>query len=312
MVGTGLLIAEVTCNIARIDINMKDFGLISMTERLFGKISAQVLGILYMLFHYTLLIAYIAEAGGILSSVAQMPSAFGPILFTLIMGGIIAFGTSQLAEMINNIMFILVLVSFLGLVGIGVGGIRGGNLGFQDYTQVGHAVPILLVALVFHNIVPTVCANLKYHRRSIYIALLVGSLIPLAMFVLWNVVILGLVRDYKTQAHSDTLIDPLEVLLNNNVTHSRIFGRFLITIFSESAIITSFIGFVIGQMGYYCDVFPNRSKKDLYLYALVLFPPMCIALGNPGIFLAALDVAGAYGISVIFGLVPIALALRLR
>jgi hypothetical protein len=37
-----------------------------------------------------------------------------------------------------------------------------------------------------------------------------------------------------------------------------------------------------------------------------------VALGNPGIFLRALDAAGAYGISVLFGLLPVALAIRLR
>ena len=39
---------------------------------------------------------------------------------------------------------------------------------------------------------------------------------------------------------------------------------------------------------------------------------MLIALGNPNIFLYALDIAGAYGISVLFGLLPVALVLRLR
>lgn len=312
MAGTGFLIAEVACNIAKRDTTTTDFGLISITERLYGKYSAQILGILYMLFHYTLLIAYIAEAGGILSAVTHMPQLLGPILFTLIMGSVIAFGTAQLTDMINNVLFILVVLSFLGLVSLGVGSVNVSNLTFQNYSEVGHAVPILLVALVFHNIVPTICANLKYHKVSIYIALLVGSGIPLLMFVLWNLVILGIVPDYATAAHSTTLIDPLDVLLNCNPAHSKVIGQILVTIFSESAIITSFIGFVVGQMGYYTDVFPNRSKKDFFLYAVVLIPPMLVALGNPHIFLDALDAAGAYGISIIFGLVPIALALRLR
>ena len=312
MAGTGFLIAEVACNIAMRDSTTSDFGLISITERLYGKRSAQVLGILYMLFHYTLLIAYIAEAGGILSTITGMPQMLGPILFTLVMGGIIAFGSAQLTDMLNNLLFILVLLSFLGLVSLGIGSVNGSNLRHRNYSEVGHAVPILLVALVFHNIVPTICANLKYHKPSIYIALLVGSGIPLMMFILWNLVILGIVPDYTTAAHSTTLIDPLDVLLNCNTAHSKVVGQILVTIFSESAIITSFIGFVVGTMGYYTDIFPNRSKKDLFLYAIVLFPPMFVALGNPHIFLDALDAAGAYGISIIFGLVPIALALRLR
>lgn len=312
MTTTGFLIAELTCNIARMDENAKNFGIIAITDRILGKYGSQSIGFFYVCFHYTLLIAYIAEAGGIFSRVTNIPGALGPLLFTTVMGSVIAFGSSRTVDILNSAFFVVVVLSFLGLVCLGIGSVQISNLGYQNYSAVGPTVPILLVALVFHNIIPTVCSNLMYHRRSIYIALVVGSSIPLAMFILWNAVILGMVHDYSAAAHRSSLIDPVEVLLDDNPTHSRVFGKILITIFSESAIITSFIGFVIGLMEFYGDIFPRKSKKDPCLYALVLIPPTLVALGNPNIFLQALDAAGTYGISVLFGLLPAVLTLRLR
>ena len=314
MAAVGFLTAEVTCNIAAQDKQSTDFGIISVTQRLFGTNWARSIGLIFVVFHYTLLIAYNAEAGKIITQVIHIPVFLGPILFTVVFGGIIALSSTEIVNIVNNILFIMVVISFLGLICMGVSGIHTKNLGYQNYTEVPSTVPILLIALVFHNVIPTICSNLNYHRNSICTAITIGSLLPLIMFLLWNMVILGMITDYHNNANSNTLIDPVKILLNtdNNSSSNRDFGKALVVIFSEAAITTSFIGFVISLMEYYTDILPNRSKKDIYLYILILIPPMLIALGNPNIFLYALDIAGAYGISVLFGLLPVALVLRLR
>jgi len=69
---------------------------------------------------------------------------------------------------------------------------------------------------------------------------------------------------------------------------------------------------VIGLMEFYSDLFPSRSRSDLGLYALVLVPSTVVAIADPSIFLDALDAAGTYGISLLFGILPALLALALR
>jgi tyrosine-specific transport protein len=312
MVCVGFSIAEITCNIAQSGCGATDFGILSITEHVFGLNSARGIGFAYAVFHYTLLIAYIAEAGSILSSVCQLPDLLGPVVFTLVMGGIIASSSTEVVNMLNNCLFVVVVLTFLGLVCMGVTSVNTSNLAYQNYSVMGPTIPILLISLVFHNIVPTVCSTLQYHRRSICAAITMGSLIPLVMFILWNAIILGVVHDYSTAAHSETLIDPVQILLEASPAHSRTLGRVLVTVFSEAAVITSFIGFVIALMEFFADMFPGRSKKDPWLYLLVLLPPLLIALGNPGIFLNALDAAGAYGITLMFGILPVTLTLKLR
>ena len=47
-------------------------------------------------------------------------------------------------------------------------------------------------------------------------------------------------------------------------------------------------------------------------FAVALLPPLGCALVNPDIFLSALNVAGAFGITMLFGVVPAAMAAKQR
>ena len=115
----------------------------------------------------------------------------------------------------------------------------------------------------------------------------------------------------------------------------------LVSVFSEAAIITSFTGFVIGLLSFFQDALrpaaedkgkanakakakaevsasPKGKIKDekdgasakppLGLYAAVLLPPTAVAIIAPDIFQSAIDLAGAYGITILFGALPVVMA----
>ena len=107
-------------------------------------------------------------------------------------GGLLAFGSRALVENVNNFLVLVVLASFGGLVSLQIPGLQPSQLLHpQDYGAVLPAVPVMFVALVYHNIVPTICSALKYDRMKITIALTAGTFIPLLMFVVWIGVSLG-------------------------------------------------------------------------------------------------------------------------
>jgi tyrosine-specific transport protein len=313
MTTCGFLISELSCNIARIDRSTKNLGIIAMTERLFGEHCGKCVGLLYILFHYTLLVAYIAESGTVITNATHMPLTASVLLYAFILGGATAILPANIVEMLNDSFFSLVLVTFFGLVCIGLGAVKGSNLVYQDYSAVGRTVPLFMIALIFHNIIPTICGTLLYHRRSIFLVLIVGSLIPLSMFIIWNAVILGMVSNYAEVAAGDSLIDPLDILLSShNAGNYKLAGKALVSLFSIGAISTSFIGFVCSQMECFSGFFPSRTKRDPLLYVLVLVPPALIAVGDPAVFFLALDAAGTYGVSILFGILPTLLTWKLR
>ena len=62
------------------------------------------------------------------------------------------------------------------------------------------------------------------------------------------------------------------------------------------------------SQSFYGDLKIRDTSRDLLLYSLVLIPPTLIAIINPNIFMGALDFAGTYGISILFGIFPPLLA----
>ncbi|WP_410175188.1 aromatic amino acid transport family protein [Nodularia spumigena] len=81
----------------------------------------------------------------------------------------------------------------------------------------------------------------------------------------------------------------------------------LLSIFSEFAIATSFIGFVYGLLDFFQDMFPvvqGKPSSRLPIYSLILLPPMSLGAINPSIFFSALDFAGTFSISVLGGIIP--------
>jgi len=318
MCSTGLLFAEIAANLRKEEgMKTQSLGILAMTDKLLGKAGAIPAGSAYMLIHYALLVAYIAGAGAIVSDVLHLPKAAGPVLFTAVVGSVLSFGSNALIDQFNNAWVAAVVISFSALIVLAVPAVNVANLSHADYSAVSSSIPTMLVALVFHNVVPTVCQQLKYDRKAVTTAVVAGSAIPLVMFLIWNAVVLGIAPAG----------DPLASLRSGSGGQT---FSVLVNTFSVSAIITSFTGFVIGLLGFFQDLSPSpttsitttgkaknaapqaadsTAKASLQLYAAVLLPPMAIAIAGGGdIFNKAIDIAGLYGITVLFGILPVVMA----
>ena len=89
----------------------------------------------------------------------------------------------------------------------------------------------------------------------------------------------------------------------------------LIPVFSEFAIVTSFIGFFFGLRDFFQDMnlFEiNQPVPRLPVISLVMFPPMGLSLINPNIFFGALDYAGSFSISILGGILPALMSLETK
>ena len=175
------------------------------------------------------------------------------------------------------------------------------------------ALPFMFVAFVYQNVVPVITKKLDGNRPKIRQSIWLGSLVPLVMFALWNAVILAAIPLEAQQAGSiDSVTDPLEWLRTSGV-HPNL--GLAVAIFSELAIATSFIGFVFCLLDVFEDIFkPNliQQYRKLFFYSLTFIPPLLLSLINPNIFYQAIDFAGAFGISILFGIIPALMVWKLR
>ena len=316
---SGLLIAEVSLSAMR-SLGRESLGLLPMIESNLGLAGARIAGGAYLFLHYALLVAYIAQGGEILVSASEqlfdvqnVPAWVGTTSFTLVFGGIMYFGRERLVEKLNSAFVAIVIASFLGLLLFGFGQVKGSGLLFQNWSALPNAVPVMLVALFYHNVIPVVALQLEGDARLIRSSIFVGSAIPLIMFLAWNAVVLGSVSPALVQGISNgrTVFDPLQILRDNGTGE---WLGVLVSVFSEFAIVTSFIGFVYGLL----DLFKSISfvaPNELSLrkaYSLILFPPMSMSALNPSIFFTALDYAGTFSISVLGGIIPALMSWKQR
>ncbi|NJN22263.1 MAG: tyrosine transporter [Leptolyngbya sp. RL_3_1] len=312
MVVSGLLVAEVNLNTMH-TTGQPSLGLLATIQRILGRSGAIAAGGVYLFIHYALLVAYMARGGGILASALAdlgpmgviFPNWVGNGLFVSLFGGLIYFGSEQLVGRLNGAFFAILMTAFGGLLVLTLSDLNPHQFLSHNWGAVGAAIPVMFVALVYQNVVPVVTTRLEGDVHKIRQAIILGSLIPLVMFLGWNAAILGSNQINLSQPLTDGIrFDPLE-LLRRDGTHPWTGAG--ISIFSEFAIATSFIGLVYGLLNFFGDAFGRISHgktRRWPLFSLVLMPPMGLSALNAGIFFEALDYAGTFGISVLFGIVP--------
>lgn len=310
---SGLLIAEATVNTMRF-AGRPSVGMLAMIENTLGVVGGRIAGATYLLLHYALLVAYTTQGGDILGSAIanllgiqhKLPAWVGTIVFTLIFGGIMYLGREKFVEKLNSVFVAIVLVSFLGLLLLAGEQVKTTQLLFQNWSALGSAVSVMAVALFYHNVVPVVVTQLEGDTRKIRQSIVIGSLIPLIMFLAWNAVILGSVSPEILQKTVDgrTIFDPLQILRSGSAGE---WLGVLVSIFSEFAIATSFIGFVYGLLDFFQEIFfvtQVQFSSRLPLYSVILLPAMSLGAINPKIFFTALDYVGTFNISVLAGIIP--------
>lgn len=264
----------------------------------------------YLLLHYAILTAYTAQGGAMLGELmSDLEQGMGlpaksiwPLAlaagFALTIGGGMYSLSTRTVEKVNNVLVAGVVISFLTVVSQTVGHIDVSQLvDAMNWGELGHGeiISVLFVSCVFHNVVSSVSMRLEGDRRKIRRVLVGGTAIPVGMFVLYTGAILG----------------------SGGVGENSGVG---VALFSLLAVATSFVGFVEGLTELWTDLRVTRlgeeeekvRRSEWINYAATLIPPIVFTTVGKDVFLKALDVAGTYGIAMLFGAVPAAMAWKSR
>jgi len=204
-------------------------------------------------------------------------------------------------ERLNTVLTAGVVASFCYIVAGGISRVDPELLTRADWSAITPALPVIPVVYVYQTVVPTLCYRLQCDLGAVRRAVLVGLTIPLCMFLAWSVVVLG-----STPYVAGDSVDPLALARASGDD----FGT-AILYFSLLAVGTSLLGFATGLVDFFGDLQElDGDDRPPYLWAAALAPPAAIAalFGNPSLFFAAVDLAGVYGILVLFGVVPACMA----
>ncbi len=301
MLCTGLLLLEVCTWMP------KDANLITMASRLLGPVGKTVCWAVYLFLFVTVMIAHVVGGGAIFHEIFQwnIPPSLFAIFYVLIFSPVIYLGTLWV-DRLNLLLMAGVICSYFLFVPLSSSHVNLSLLTRVDWSQAWLALPVLFTAFTFQVIIPTLMTYMNRNVQKIRLAIILGTTIPLLVYLIWEFLILGIVP--ATGPHSLeeaasqgwNAVRPLRIWLNNPFVFkvAKAFAFFTMT--------TSYIGLSIAYFDFLADGFKLKKKgwRKIVLCLAVFLPPTCIGITYPDIFITALGYAGGFSCAILFGLFP--------
>ena len=275
--------------------------MVSMAAATIGKSGLLITWITYLLLLYALLCAYISGATdvlqGLLGKMALSPCAGAlAIGFTLIFGLIVYRGIREV-DWVNRILMFAKLGIYLLLVVFITPYVKPGLLKAIPEQAMHHSVMILITSFGYGIIIPNLRDYFNNDIKKLKKVILIGSLIPLICYIIWNAIIAGALPAHGNNGlisliHSHQATSTLANLLTYTVQNPMISGLF--NAFTSICMLTAFLGVSLSLMSFLSDglKFQQSGKEGMTLFVLTFLPPLLMVIWFPGAYLFALNYAG--------------------
>lgn len=282
-----------------------------MAKKYLGRSGEWITFSLMIFLMYALMTAYSSGSGQLLSDFTQgaISPRTGSLSFALVLLVALGIGTRAL-DFLNRFFVLFLALSYLALVYFGLPEISFTNLKHANFSLAIDSLPLIIIAFGFQNIVPSLVRYLDRDAKKIRTSIILGSLIPLVIYLLWEMIILGLIpQDFEGLDEAQIATSLIRIAAG---------GHEVVILLAEAfaffAITTSFIGNALSIRDFLSDQWGGaKSQKRLFLFALAaVVPPVIFAFIYPDIFISALVVAGGFSAIVLFGLIPAVICIQGR
>lgn len=283
----------------------EETNLISMARATLGKPGEVIAWVTYVFFLYALMTAYTTVAGGIIAKGLDkigVHESFGSVVIVGLFAAVVYCG-ARYVDWTNRLLMAGLVGGYVALVGCVISNISPALLSGGEPRFLLASAPLLVTSFGFHLLIPSLKNYLRGQVCSLKWAIFLGSLLPLCIYVIWEMLILGVVpvegdhgllavmlAEYTTGKQA---VVELTTLLSDQLHNPKIV--IYSGVFGLCAILTSFIGVALGLFDFFADGFriSKTVKGRLVLAGLTFFPPMLIAYTYPR-FLVALHYAGVF------------------
>lgn len=294
----------------------------TMAEKTLGQFGKCITFSAMILLFYALTAAYISGGSALFSEVSNeyfhlsIPVALCAFIFTVLFGTIIYWKT-QAVDYVNRILFIIKVSALILSISAMLTHVHRNLLisAAHHPVYILAALPIMFTSFGFHGSIPSILKYLGHDAKRLRFIFVVGSLIPLVIYLLWVLVTVGVLPLTGPQSFAQILKSNGSVGLFT-IELSRWFHNHYIAIainlFSNIAVTTSFLGVGLGLFDYFCDNLKKIKKGKRELAASITFvPPLLFAWFYPNGFIFALGFA-AIALAVLAILLPASMVLSWR
>jgi tyrosine-specific transport protein len=297
---TGLLLVEANGWFSR------QVNLITMVGHSLGAIGRFLSWLLYLFLFYALLVAYVSGSASLSSTFFHLPVWTGALFFTILFGSIVYMGTRPV-DLWNRCLMVGKILAYLGLIFLGLKMVDPQMLLRSSPSYAFYSLPILVISFGYHNMIPTLTAYMKGDLKRVRWTIIGGGLFALVVYVVWEVLVLGIVP----LEGAFGILDSLKKDQEASQALAGILGSSSVSLFAQClaffAILTSFLAQSLSLVHFLADGFKvkHEKKENVWLCLLALLPPLILALSYPKLFFTALNFAGGICAVILFGVFPV-------
>lgn len=315
MTYTALLICE--ANLASSDGS----SFAGMAKELLPPIGRFGVWVSFLLLLYTILVAYISAAGSAFNTTFPIGQHKISLIFVIVLGSFVVMGIKAV-DWVNRLLLgtKLLLLIFVCVILLPNVHLNHLTVSFFNSKILLVALPVFVTAFSSHLIIPTLRTYLQSDAKVLSRVIIIGSIIPLILYLIWIIGVLGVIpltgehsfSQLFAKTHDANVGDILSLMkinLHNEVFYSPV------SLFSNISVTTSFLGVSLALYHFLIDAFRlkrlNLVRKNILAIFLTFLLPLFIVWFFPNIFIKALGYVGLC-CSVLLIIIPFFMIKTLR
>ena len=273
-----------------------------MAKKLLNSIGRVVVWLSFLMLLYTIMVAYISAAGSAFNTGFPIGQHAISLIFVVVLGAFVVIGTTAV-DWVNRILLgtKLLLLLFVCVVLVPHVNLANLNVSFFNTKLLLSTLPVFVTAFTSHLIIPTLRTYLRSNVVVLSRVIIIGSLIPLILYLIWIVGVLGVIPFFGANSFESLFattpnanVGHILDLMKANIHNSAIYSP--VSIFSNISVTTSFLGVSLALYHFLIDAFRlNRLpgiRKNVLAILLTFLIPLFIVWFFPDIFIKALGYVG--------------------
>ena len=299
----------------------EETNLISMARTTLGKPGEIIAWLSYVFFLYAVMTAYTAGGAEILGGYF-VAMGFSDTLITMIMSAVFAlivFLGTLFVDWMNRLLMFGLIACYVGLIWSAVPNIELAHFEHHHSYHLLKVAPLMVTAFGFHLLIPSLKNYLNSERTPLRLAIILGSFIPLSVYLLWELVTLGVIplggeQGLLAMSNNPKPVVALTTALSN-ITESQSLVVW-VNGFGLCAILSSLVGVALGMFDFFADGFAIDKSivGRIKLVSLVFVPPVIFVLSSQqvrSVFMIALQYAGVFA-AILLVILPSLMVMKIQ
>ncbi len=185
---TALLICEV--NLAMDDGS----SFASMAKQLLGPSGQIIVWFSFLFLMYSIMTAYISAAGSAFHASFNLSPKTVSLAFVILLGAFVVMGTATV-DWVNRLLLGTKLILLIYVCVTLLPHINASHLTTSvfNHTVLLASLPVFVTSFISHLIIPPIRSYLKSDVKALTRVILIGSVVPLFLYVLWIIGIIGVI-----------------------------------------------------------------------------------------------------------------------